>query len=117
MSDCGQLRGWCVGHVCDIDHFKSINDRFDDAVGDRVLRVVAETLDPNLVARFGDEEFVLLLPGVDGQTAFDLIEKARLVVDDRNFRVRETDEVIGQVTFSAGWHRNHGLRSGAGPER
>lgn len=91
---------------CDIDHFKSINDRFGHAVGDRVLKVVAETLsetlEPHLVARFGGEEFVVLLPDVDGQTAFDLIEKARRAVGDRNFRVRETDEVIGQVTFSAG---------------
>lgn len=91
---------------CDIDHFKSINDRFGHAVGDRVLKVVAETLSetlaPHMVARFGGEEFVALLPGLDGQAAFDLVEKARRAVGERNFRVRESDELLGQVTFSAG---------------
>lgn len=91
---------------CDIDHFKSINDRFGHAVGDRVLKAVAETLsetlDPHTVARFGGEEFVVLLPDVDGHTAFGLIEKARKAVAARSFRVRDTDELIGQVTFSAG---------------
>jgi diguanylate cyclase len=91
---------------CDIDHFKAINDRFGHAVGDRVLKSVAETLaqtvDPNTVARYGGEEFVVLFPGMDGQSAFDLIEKARRALSERTLRVRETDELIGMVTFSAG---------------
>ena len=91
---------------CDIDRFKSINDRFGHAVGDRVLKVVAETLsetlEPHMVARFGGEEFVALLPDIDGHAAFELIEKARRAVAARNFRARDTGELIGQVTFSAG---------------
>ncbi|MGF7169591.1 diguanylate cyclase [Sphingobium xanthum] len=91
---------------CDIDHFKSINDRFGHAVGDRVLKAVAETLaqtmEPHIVGRFGGEEFVVVLPDVDGDTAFALVEKARTAVGARTMRVRDTDEVIGQVTFSAG---------------
>ncbi len=91
---------------CDIDHFKSINDRFGHAVGDRVLKAVAETLsetmDPHIVARFGGEEFVVLLPGISADEAFRLVEQAREAVAQRNFRVRETDQLIGTVTFSAG---------------
>jgi diguanylate cyclase len=91
---------------CDIDRFKSINDRFGHAVGDRVLKAVADTLsvtlDPHTVARFGGEEFVVLFPDMDGQKAFEMIERARKAVCSRNFRVRDTDELIGQVTFSAG---------------
>jgi len=91
---------------CDIDHFKSINDRFGHAVGDRVLKAVAETLaqtmEPHIVGRFGGEEFVVVLPDVDGDTAFALVEKARAAVGARTMRVRDTDEMIGQVTFSAG---------------
>lgn len=91
---------------CDIDHFKSINDRFGHAVGDRVLKVVAETLAelmaPHVVGRFGGEEFVVVLPDVDGDTAFAMLEKARTAVGARTMRVRDTDELIGQVTFSAG---------------
>jgi diguanylate cyclase len=91
---------------CDIDHFKSINDRFGHAVGDRVLKAVAETLAetmaPHVVGRFGGEEFVVVLPRVDGQTAFALVERARAALGARAMKVRDTDEMIGQVTFSAG---------------
>lgn len=91
---------------CDIDHFKAINDRFGHPVGDRVLKVVAqtlsETLTPYVVGRFGGEEFVVVLPELDCEAAFALLEKARIAVSDRHFRVRDTDELIGQITLSAG---------------
>ncbi|MBO9576261.1 MAG: GGDEF domain-containing protein [Sphingobium sp.] len=91
---------------CDIDHFKLINDKYGHAVGDRVLKVVAETLaesmTPHTVGRFGGEEFVVVLPETEPQAAYDLIEKAREALSTRHFRVRDTDEPIGQVTFSAG---------------
>lgn len=91
---------------CDIDHFKSINDRFGHAVGDRVLKAVAnvlsDTLSPHMVARYGGEEFVALFPDIDDQTVFDMMETARLAVADKHFRVRETDDPLGRVTFSAG---------------
>jgi len=91
---------------CDIDHFKSINDKYGHAVGDRVLKVVAETLaqsmNPHVVGRFGGEEFVVVLPETDQASAYDLVERARAALSQRHFRVRDTDEPIGQVTFSAG---------------
>lgn len=91
---------------CDIDHFKTINDKYGHAVGDRVLKVVAdtlaETLNPHVVGRFGGEEFVVVLPEIDAASAFELVERARAALSQRHFRVRDTDEPIGQVTFSAG---------------
>ncbi len=91
---------------CDIDHFKSINDRYGHAVGDRVLKVVAETLaetlTPHTVGRFGGEEFVVVLPETGPAEAYELVERAREALSKRHFRVRDTDEPIGQVTFSAG---------------
>jgi diguanylate cyclase len=103
IADAGQLLSVAF---CDIDHFKSINDRYGHAVGDRVLKVVAETLaetlNPHMVGRFGGEEFVVVLPGTDQAVAYALVEKARSALSQRHFRVRETDAPIGQVTFSAG---------------
>ncbi|HEY1125306.1 MAG TPA: GGDEF domain-containing protein [Sphingobium sp.] len=91
---------------CDIDHFKAINDKYGHAVGDRVLKVVAdtlaETLNPHVVGRFGGEEFVVVLPDINAASAFELVERARAALSQRHFRVRDTDEPIGQVTFSAG---------------
>lgn len=59
--------GLCV-IVADIDHFKRINDAFGHDAGDRVLAAVAQTLqrmnaDPQHVARWGGEEFLVLMPG------------------------------------------------------
>ncbi|MHA6795240.1 GGDEF domain-containing protein [Pseudonocardia bannensis] len=57
--------------ILDLDHFKAVNDRHGHLAGDRVLSAVAEALrtevrDNDLVGRFGGEEFVVLLPGLDG---------------------------------------------------
>ena len=62
--------------VADIDHFKHINDTYGHAEGDEVLRGVAQALKwaihrpGDFVCRYGGEEFVLLLPGVDAEGAF-----------------------------------------------
>ncbi|GAA3073608.1 GGDEF domain-containing protein [Pseudonocardia yunnanensis] len=58
--------------VLDLDHFKHVNDRYGHLVGDQVLATVAaavrsEVRDDDIVGRFGGEEFVVLLPGLDGE--------------------------------------------------
>jgi diguanylate cyclase (GGDEF)-like protein len=72
----------------DLDHFKSINDSYGHAVGDEALRLFAATVSTNMrdtdvIARFGGEEFVALLPGT--------IEDAVIAAD----RVRRAFESIG----------------------
>lgn len=95
----------CVA-VCDIDHFKQVNDGFGHAVGDRVLKSIGEVLTedcaPHLVARYGGEEFVALFTGIDIAAAHAALEAARDRVARKRYRLRETDAPLGEVTFSAG---------------
>ncbi len=92
--------------ICDIDLFKSINDSHGHSVGDRVLKMVADVLATNcgqhMVARIGGEEFVVLFDGLEPAAAASLLEQARTELAARRFRVRGTDDPLGQVTFSAG---------------
>jgi diguanylate cyclase len=95
----------CIA-VCDVDHFKSVNDRFGHAVGDRVLKAIAEALaqscNGHLVARYGGEEFAVLFSGVDIQTARATLDTARVKVATKRYRLRESDAPLGAITFSAG---------------
>jgi diguanylate cyclase len=68
--------------VCDIDHFKSVNDRYGHLGGDRVLMRIAGLLREQLrevdfVARFGGEEFVMLLPETNLEQAVTALDKVR----------------------------------------
>jgi diguanylate cyclase (GGDEF)-like protein len=61
----GKLNGAVI--ICDIDHFKQVNDRYGHAAGDRVIQTLAEALQHHMpinaiTARFGGEEFVAFLP-------------------------------------------------------
>lgn len=69
--------------LVDIDHFKTINDRFGHQVGDRTLQRVAELFAQDrratdVLARYGGEEFVLLLPGTGLDDALSIAERLRV---------------------------------------
>ena len=71
--------------IIDLDHFKTVNDRFGHQVGDDVLvevarRIQAATRVPDVVARYGGEEFVVLLPGTDAVGAVATAERIRQAV-------------------------------------
>jgi diguanylate cyclase len=76
----------CLMYV-DLDHFKSINDRFGHAVGDEVLRHVGRAMlatvrEIDTVARFGGEEFVVLLPGTGLELATVVAERLRRALSE-----------------------------------
>ena len=87
--------------MVDIDHFKRINDKFGHAAGDDALRCVAHHLDrhsrgTDFIARFGGEEFLLLLPETPLEGAMQVAEKLRQGIADMQV------PGVGQVTISMG---------------
>jgi len=96
----------CVA-ICDIDHFKRINDTHGHDTGDRVIRAIADTLsritdDKCHVARHGGEEFVMLFRGLSKAEAREKLDAVRENFSQRRFVNRVTDTPIGQITFSGG---------------
>ena len=84
--------------MIDVDHFKRINDRFGHETGDRVLKGIAEVLSQNaragdIVCRWGGEEFVILMPGSNGQAA-------RRRADEIRNRIKDQVEVVGGTRVS-----------------
>ncbi len=73
--------------IGDIDHFKQVNDQYGHAQGDQALKAVARVLRAGVrevdhVARWGGEEFLMLLPGTDGEEAVQVAERLRQGVGD-----------------------------------
>lgn len=83
----------CLAMI-DIDHFKSVNDQYGHLVGDKVLKVVARTIhqclrDTDFIARFGGEEFVVLLPNTDGETRNVLLNNVRETIAKLPFKFKD----------------------------
>lgn len=75
----------------DIDHFKSINDRFGHQIGDDVLKKTAHLIKTNIrngdiLARYGGEEFIALLPETGKREAIELAERLRLKIASNTIR-------------------------------
>lgn len=90
--------------VFDLDHFKRVNDEFGHAAGDRVLRAIAQLLheqkrSSDFLARFGGEEFVMLLPETPLENALRLAEKICGRVREAEFQFQKQHV---RVRLSAG---------------
>lgn len=91
--------------MIDIDHFKRFNDEYGHGAGDAVLRAVGETLkqsvrEGHLAFRYGGEEFLLLMPGLEPVEAEARAEEIRMRI--AALRVRHEERDLGQVTASLG---------------
>jgi len=92
--------------LLDLDRYKNFNDRYGHASGDVALRVLADILLAGLrstdtVARYGGDEFVVLLPETGAEAAFEKLEALRLAVARAEFTIPRHD-LTAQVTLSAG---------------
>ncbi|MDH0622702.1 diguanylate cyclase [Pseudomonas chengduensis] len=90
--------------VLDVDHFKRINDGYGHQAGDRVLKIIAGELSKRLrktdfIARFGGEEFVLLIPATPLEGGVQLLETLRAAIEACPFHFKGEPVTI---TFSAG---------------
>jgi diguanylate cyclase (GGDEF)-like protein len=98
--------------LLDVDHFKAVNDSYGHQAGDEVLSAVAELLGAQtrsgeLVARFGGEEFVWLMPDTTAEEAVVAAERARQRLAELKF------EHVGHLTLSAGINSNLAAASAA----
>ncbi len=92
--------------VCDIDHFKSINDRYGHAAGDQVLRAVARLLRRSVgqggqVGRWGGEEFILVVP-LSRTDALRLAERVRRDVEDSEVAEHYVTVSLGVASYRSG---------------
>jgi diguanylate cyclase (GGDEF)-like protein len=89
----------------DLDYFKRVNDTFGHDVGDYVLQAVTGLVKENIrttdiVARWGGEEFMMLMPQSDIQAAKNVAEKLRLVIAGHHFdKVHELTVSFGVASF------------------
>ncbi len=90
--------------IFDIDHFKRVNDTYGHKSGDKALKLIAKTLQKNLresdfLARFGGEEFVVLMPQTELSAAIGAANKLREAVQANQFHYQQTRVYI---TISCG---------------
>ena len=91
----------------DIDRFKGINDAFGHQIGDEILKMFAKLLSSNVkgrdtVARFGGEEFAIILPETKLADAEHLTESIRSQLESKEMALNNSGEPIGQITASFG---------------
>lgn len=92
--------------LIDIDYFKKINDRYGHDIGDKVLIALADILtsstNPNdIVARFGGEEFCVVLQGVNSTTAKEIFSRIRKNVENFSYQLNDDTHITFTISIGA----------------
>jgi diguanylate cyclase len=93
--------------MCDIDHFKRVNDAFGHQVGDEIIKMFSRVIESvvregDSVIRYGGEEFAIILPLTEQDLAKSIAERIRRQFESKKLTIRETSQKIGQLTASFG---------------
>lgn len=90
--------------IMDMDHFKSVNDTYGHDVGDMVLKQLAAVIiqasrSAELAARFGGEEFIILMPETDAQSALGAANRIREIVEKTPFKISDTQTINKTISI------------------
>jgi diguanylate cyclase len=93
--------------MCDIDHFKRVNDAFGHQVGDEIIKMFSRVIESSVregdsIVRYGGEEFAIILPMTDQDSAKSIAERIRRQFESKKLTIRETSQKVGQLTASFG---------------
>jgi diguanylate cyclase (GGDEF)-like protein len=96
--------------MIDIDHFKKVNDTYGHDVGDKVIVTLADILrsstnPQDVVARFGGEEFCIVLKNINRYSALDILERIRQTVESYSVDIGKEQFVNFTISIGAVIHR------------
>ncbi|HHJ17405.1 MAG TPA: GGDEF domain-containing protein [Gammaproteobacteria bacterium] len=102
-----QMKSICLLMV-DVDHFKEVNDKHGHQIGDKILQYIAVVLKKNfkgkdLVARFGGDEFAVIVENSPRSGVQRVAETIREQIDESNLKRTDTGEPLGKVSVSIGY--------------
>ena len=100
--------------MLDIDNFKTINDTYGHDEGDRVITALADILrsstkPTDLVARFGGEEFCVVLKNSSSQEALEILENIRATVAKHRFMSKKKEEISFSISIGVSFEHEEGL--------
>lgn len=89
--------------MLDLDHFRRVNERYSEKVGDRVLLAAAGIYNrylrsTDVAARYGGDEFTFILPDTDQQTAHSLLESIRRTIEETDLLEESLRETGGKIS-------------------
>ncbi len=84
----------CFLVMCDVDHFKKINDTYGHSTGDQVLQQIGQMISKNigendLAGRFGGEEFIILIQVEQIEAAYNCVERVRIAIENEQFSAQK----------------------------